>query len=94
MHKSVITLSMLALMFGCQPKTEKVVYELPKSAHLVELEHQERALKDSLEKYLALGDTIQCEHYHALYKATTDSVASLLKQETAVFMERINKVNP
>ena len=59
MHKSVITLSMLALMFGCQPKTEKVVYELPKSAHLMELEHQERALKDSLEKYLALGDTIQ-----------------------------------
>ena len=73
MHKNVITLSMLALMFGCQPKTEKVVYELPKSAHLVELEHQERALKDSLEKYMALGDTIQFEHYHALYKATTDS---------------------
>ena len=31
---------------------------------------------------------------HALYKATTDSVAILLKQETAVFMERMNKVNP
>ena len=60
----------------------------------MELEHQERALKDSLEKYLALGDTIQCEHYHTLYKATTDSVAILLKQETAVFMERMNKVNP
>jgi hypothetical protein len=43
---------------------------------------------------LALGDTIQCEHYHALYKATTDSVAILLKQETAVFMEQMNKVNP
>ena len=53
--KDVITIILcsIGLLCGCQEKV-KHIYRVPTSAHLVQLEQQERALKDSLDKYCAV----------------------------------------
>jgi len=57
MKRNIITLILaLAAMCGCQ-KTEKTIYKVPLSEHAMELERQEKAYNDSLEKYSALLDT-------------------------------------
>ena len=54
MNKKIITLILaLAAVCGCQ-KTEKTIYRVPLSEHAMELERQEKAYNDSIEKYSAL----------------------------------------
>lgn len=89
---TILTIFILTLtgIYGCQQKTEteKVIYEIPISAHLMELEHQEIAYRDSLRKYSTLGNKAQSEYYHVLYKNILDSCSILLKQEAEAFMIR------
>ena len=58
LRRPIITtiLALAAMLCGCQDK-EKHVYELPTSDRLAELERQEKAYSDSLDKYCALNDT-------------------------------------
>ena len=48
MNKNIIiALAYIALFCGCQER-EKTIYKVPLSAHVAELEQQERAYNDSL----------------------------------------------
>mgnify|MGYP006872999856 CR=1 FL=1 len=85
--KKVIILALvgIALLCGCQ-KTEKTIYKVPLSEHAMELERQERAYNDSLEKYCALSDTAQIQYYLDLHKAASDSCNAAIRQEVDAFM--------
>ncbi|MBR3456390.1 MAG: hypothetical protein IKH26_13850 [Bacteroidaceae bacterium] len=75
MNKKIITIIIaLAAVCGCQ-KTEKTIYKVPLSEHAMELERQERAYNDSLEKYSALLDTAQIQYYFDLHKAVLDTLS-------------------
>ena len=86
MNKKIITLIItLAAVCGCQ-KTEKTIYKVPLSEHAIELERQERAYNDSLEKYSALLDTAQVRYYFDLHKAVLDTLGVVMRQEVDAFM--------
>lgn len=52
----------------------------------MELERQERAYNDSLEKYSALLDTAQIQYYFDLHKAVLDTLGVVMRQEDEAFM--------
>lgn len=52
----------------------------------MELERQERAYNDSLEKYSALFDTAQIQYYFDLHKAVLDTLGVVMRQEAEAFM--------
>ena len=86
MNKNIIiALACIALLCGCQER-EKTIYKVPLSAHVAELEQQERAYNDSLEKYSALLDTAQIQYYFALHKAALDTLSVVIRQEAEAFM--------
>ena len=86
MNKKIITIIIaLAVVCGCQ-KTEKTIYRVPLSEHAIELERQERAYNDSLEKYSALLDTAQVRYYFDLHKAVLDTLGVVMRQEVDAFM--------
>ena len=86
MCKRIITIILaLAAVCGCQ-KTEKTIYKVPLSEHAMELERQERAYNDSLEKYSALLDTAQIQYYFDLHKAVLDTLGVVMRQEAEAFM--------
>jgi hypothetical protein len=86
MCKRIITIILaLAAVCGCQ-KTEKTIYKVLLSEHAMELERQERAYNDSLEKYSALLDTAQIQYYFDLHKAVLDTLGVVMRQETEAFM--------
>ena len=86
MCKRIITIILaLAAVCGCQ-KTEKTIYKVPLSEHTMELERQERAYNDSLEKYSALLDTAQIQYYFDLHKAVLDTLGVVMRQEAEAFM--------
>ena len=86
MNKRIITLIIaLAAVCGCQ-KTEKTIYKVPLSEHAMELERQERAYNDSLEKYSALLDTAQIQCYFDLHKAVLDTLGVVMRQEAEAIM--------
>ena len=86
MNKKIITIIIaLAAVCGCQ-KTEKTIYRVPLSEHAMELERQERAYNDSLEKYSALLDTAQVRYYFDLHKAVLDTLGVVMRQEAEAFM--------
>ena len=86
MNKNIIiALACIALLCGCQER-EKTIYKVPLSAHVAELEQQERAYNDSLEKYSALLDTAQVRYYFDLHKAVLDTLGVVMQQETEAFM--------
>ena len=86
MKRNIITLILaLAAMCGCQ-KTEKTIYKVPQSEHAMELERQEKAYNDSLEKYSALLDTAQVRYYFDLHKAVLDTLGVVMRQEAEAFM--------
>ncbi len=88
MNKRIITIIIaLAAVCGCQ-KTEKTIYKVPLSEHAIELERQERAYNDSLEKYSALLDTAQVQYYFALHKAALDTLSIGLRQEAEALTVR------
>ena len=88
MNKRIITLIIaLAAVCGCQ-KTEKTIYKVPLSEHAMELERQERAYNDSLEKYSALLDTAQVRYYFDLHKAALDTLSIGLRQEAEALTVR------
>ena len=91
MNKKIITIIIaLAAVCGCQ-KTEKTIYKVPVSEHAMELERQERAYNDSLEKYSALLDTAQIQYYFDLHKAASDSCNAAIRQEVDAFMAAIDR---
>ena len=67
-----LALTFIALLCGCQER-EKTIYKVPLNEHAMELERQERAYKDSLDKYCALLDTAQIQYYFDLHKAVLDT---------------------
>lgn len=69
-----LALTFIALLCGCQER-EKTIYRVPLSEHAMELERQEKAYNDSLEKYSALLDTAQVRYYFDLHKAVLDTLA-------------------
>ena len=75
----------LTAVCGCQ-KTEKTIYKVLLSEHAMELERQERAYNDSLEKYSALLDTAQIQYYFDLHKAVLDTLGVVMRQEAEAFM--------
>lgn len=86
MNKNIIiALACIALLCGCQER-EKTIYKVPLSAYVAELEQQERAYNDSLEKYSALLDTAQIKHYLDLHKAVLDTLGVVMRQEAEAFM--------
>jgi hypothetical protein len=86
MNKKIITIIIaLAAVCGCQ-KTEKTIYKVPLSEHAMELERQERAYNDSLEKYSALLDTAQIRYYFNLHKAVLDPLSVVTQQEVNAFI--------
>ena len=86
MNKKIITIIIaLAAVCGCQ-KTEKTIYKVPLSEHAMELERQERAYNDSLEKYSALLDTALIQYYFDLHKTVLDTLSVVMQQETEAFM--------
>ena len=86
MKRNIITLILaLAAMCGCQ-KTEKTIYKVPLSEHAMELERQEKAYNDSLEKYSALLDTTQVRYYFDLHKAVLDTLGVVMQQKAEAFM--------
>jgi len=86
MNKKIITIIIaLAAVCGCQ-KTEKTIYRVPLSEHAMELERQEKAYNDSLEKYSALLDTAQVRYYFDLHKAVLDTLGVVMRQEAEAFM--------
>ena len=86
MCKRIITIILaLAAVCGCQ-KTEKTIYKVLLSEHAMELERQERAYNDSLEKYSALLDTAQIQYYFDLHKAVLDTLGVVMRQEAEAFM--------
>ena len=91
MNKKIITIIIaLAAVCGCQ-KTEKTIYKVPLSEHAIELERQERAYNDSLEKYSALLDTAQIQYYFDLHKAVLDTLSVVMQQEAEAFMAAKDK---
>ena len=52
----------------------------------MELERQEKAYNDSLEKYSALFDTAQIQYYFDLHKAVLDTLGVVMRQEAEAFM--------
>ena len=86
MNKKIITIIIaLAAVCGCQ-KTEKTIYKVPLSEHAMELERQERAYNDSLEKYSALLDTALIQYYFDLHKTVLDTLSVVMQQEAEAFM--------
>ena len=86
MNKNIIiALACIALLCGCQER-EKTIYKVRLSAHVAELEQQERAYNDSLEKYSALLDTAQVRYYFDLHKAVLDTLGVVMRQEAEAFM--------
>lgn len=86
MNKNIIiALACIALLCGCQER-EKTIYKVPLSAHVAELEQQERAYNDSLEKYSALLDTAQIQYYFDLHEAVLDTLGVVMQQEAEAFM--------
>ena len=86
MKRNIITLILaLAAVCGCQ-KTEKTIYRVPLSEHAMELERQEKAYNDSLEKYSALLDTAQVRYYFDLHKAVLDTLGVVMQQKAEAFM--------
>ena len=86
MNKKIITIIItLAAVCGCQ-KTEKTIYRVPLSEHAMELERQEKAYNDSLEKYSALLDTAQVRYYFDLHKAVLDPLGVVMQQKAEAFM--------
>ena len=81
----ILTLTCLTLLCGCQKK-EKTIYMVSLSEHAMELERQERAYNDSLEKYSALLDTAQIRYYFDLHKAVLDTLSVVMRQEAEAFM--------
>ena len=81
----ILTLTCLTLLCGCQKK-EKTIYMVSLSEHAMELERQERAYSDSLEKYSALLDTAQVRYYFDLHKAVLDTLGVVMRQEAEAFM--------
>ncbi len=91
MKRNIITLILaLAAVCGCQ-KTEKTIYKVPLSEHAMELERQEKAYNDSLEKYSALLDTAQVRYYFDLHKAVLDTLGVVMQQEVEAFMAAKDK---
>ena len=91
MNKKIITIIIvLAAVCGCQ-KTEKTIYRVPLSEHAMELERQEKAYNDSLEKYSALLDTAQIQYYFDLHKAASDSCNAAIRQEVDAIMAAIDR---
>lgn len=86
----IIVLACIALLCGCQQR-EKVIYKVPLSAHVAELEQQERAYNDSLEKYSALLDTAQIHYYFDLHQAASAAHSAAMRQEVDAFMAEKNK---
>ena len=86
-QKTVIYLALtfIALLCGCQER-EKTIYRVPLSEHAMELERQEKAYNDSLEKYSALLDTAQVRYYFDLHKAVLDTLGVVMQQEAEDFM--------
>ena len=56
------------------------------SEHAMELERQERAYNDSLEKYSALLDTAQIRYYFDLHKAVLDTLSVVTQQKVNAFI--------
>ena len=89
--KIIITIILaLAAVCGCQ-KTKETIYKVPVSEHTMELERQERAYNDSLEKYSALLDTAQIQYYFDLHKAALDTLSVVTQQEVDAFMAAIDR---
>lgn len=86
----IIALACIALLCGCQQR-EKVIYKVPLSAHVAELEQQERAYNDSLAKYCALNDTAQVHYYFDLHQAASTAHSAAMRQEVDAFMAEKNK---
>ena len=80
-----LALTFIALLCGCQER-EKTIYRVPLSEHAMELERQEKAYNDSLEKYSALLDTAQVRYYFDLNKAVLDTLGVVMQQEAEAFM--------
>lgn len=80
-----LALTFIALLCGCQER-EKTIYRVPLSEHAMELERQEKAYNDSLEKYSALLDTAQVRYYFDLHKAVLDTLGVVMQQEAEAFM--------
>ncbi len=86
MRRKIITIIIaLIAVCGCQ-KTEKTIYRVQLSEHAMELERQEKAYNDSLEKYSALLDTAQVRYYFDLHKAVLDTLGVVMRQEVDAFM--------
>ena len=81
----ILTLTCLTLLCGCQKK-EKTIYMVSLSEHAMELERQERAYNDSLEKYSALLDTAQIRYYFDLHKPVLDPLSVVTQQEVNAFI--------
>lgn len=86
----IIVLACIALLCGCQER-EKTIYKVPLSAHVAELEQQERAYNDSLAKYSALLDTAQIHYYFDLHQKALASHSAAMRQEVDAFMAEKNK---
>lgn len=86
----ILALACTALLCGCQQR-EKAIYKVPLSARVAELEQQERAYNDSLEKYSALSDTAQIQHYFDLHEAVSAAHSAAMRHEVDAFMAEKNK---